>query len=108
MYDNLMKAALDPNSSIVEITPQQAQALANQGYTVVGSWKNQKPKGSGHIATVEAGHEYNSETGPYFGNVGDADFTGTNKTAVEAFGAKNFDSIKYYYDKDQFKNRRWY
>ena len=108
MYDNLMKAALDPNSSIVEITPQQAQALAKQGYTVVGSWKNQNPKRSGHIATVEAGHEYKPETGPYFGNVGDSRYTGTGQKAIEAFGEKNYQSIKYYYDKDQFKNRRWY
>ena len=108
MYDNLMKAAQNPNSSIVEITPQQAQALANMGYTVVGSWKNQNPKGSGHIATVEAGYEYDPETGPYFGNVGDSRYTGTNKTAVEAFGIGNYQSIKYYYDKEQFKNRRWY
>ena len=108
MYDNLMKAALDPNSSIVEITPQQAQALANQGYTVVGSWKNSNPDLSGHIATVEAGHEYDPENGPYFGNVGDSRYTGTGQKAIDAFGQYNYQSIKYYYDKDQFKNRRWY
>jgi len=103
-----MKAALDPNSSIVEITPQQAQALANQGYTVVGSWKNQKPKGSGHIATLESGYEYDPEEGPVFANVGVSEYTGTGQTAYKAFGQDNYQSIKYYYDKDQFKNRRWY
>ena len=108
MYDNLMKAAQNPNSSIVEITPQQAQVLANQGYTVVGSWKNSNPDLSGHIATVEAGHEYKPETGPYFGNVGSSEYTGTGQTAYKAFGQYNYQSIKYYYDKEQFKNRRWF
>ena len=108
MYDNLMKAAQNPNSSIVEVTPQQAQALANLGYTVAGTWQSTNPEVSGHIATVEAGHEYNSETGPYFGNEGDSRYTGTGQKAIEAFGEKNYQSIKYYYDKNQFKNRRWY
>ena len=43
-----------------------------------------------------------------YANVGDADFTGTGQKAIEAFGEDNYQSIKYYYDKDQFKNRRWY
>lgn len=61
-----------------------------------------------NIATVEAGHEYKPEKGPYFGNVGDSRYTGTGQKAIDAFGEKNYQSIKYYYDKDQFKNRRWY
>jgi len=108
MYDNLMKAAQNPNSSIVEITPQQAQALANQGFTVAGSWKNSDPTKSGHIATLESGYEYDPEKGPVFANVGVSDFTGNGQYAIDAFGQYNYQSIKYYYDKDQFKNRRWY
>ena len=36
-----------------------------------------------------------------------SDVEATQK-AIEAFGEKNYQSIKYYYDKNQFKNRRWY
>ena len=108
MYDNLMKATQNPNSSIVEITPQQAQALANQGFTVAGSWKNSDPTKSGHIATLESGYEYDPEKGPVFANVGVSDFTGNGQYAINAFGKDNYQSIKYYYDKNQFKNRRWY
>ncbi len=86
MFDNLVKAAGNPNSHIIEITPEQAQNLANKGYTVVGSWKNDKHNQSGHIATVEPGHEYEPDRGPYFGNVGDYRFTGKNKPAIECFG----------------------
>lgn len=106
MFDNLVKAAGNPNSHIIEITPEQAQNLANKGYTVVGSWKNDKPNQSGHIATVEPGHEYEPDRGPYFGNVGDYRFTGKNKPAIECFGIAKIPNIKYFYDEKQFY-RRW-
>lgn len=108
MFDNLMKAAQSPNSSIVEITAEQAQLLANRGYTVVGSWKNPNFNEPGHIATVEAGYDYNTEEGPYFANVGVSKYTGTKQTAIDAFGQLNYQSIKYYYDINQFKNRSRY
>ena len=106
MFDNLVKAAGNPNSHIIEITPEQAQNLANKGYTVVGSWKNDKPNQSGHIATVEPGHEYNIREGPYFGNVGTRRFSGFEKTALEAFGSDKLDKIKYFYYDNQFNKRR--
>lgn len=106
MFDNLVKAAGNPNSHIIEITPEQAQNLANKGYTVVGSWKNDKPNQSGHIATVEPGHEYNIREGPYFGNVGTRKYSGFEKTALEAFGSDKLDKIKYFYYDNQFNKRR--
>lgn len=42
------------------------------------------------------------------GNVGTSRYTGTGQKAIDAFGKDIYQSIKYYYDKDQFKNRRWY
>ena len=106
MFDNLVKAAGNPNSHIIEITPEQAQNLANKGYTVVGSWKNDKPNQSGHIATVEPGYEYEPDRGPYFGNVGTRKYSGFGKTALEAFGSDKLDKIKYFYYDNQFNNRR--
>jgi len=107
MYDNLAKAAAKEGSRIVEITtPEMAQKLANKGYTVVGSWKNPNPEKSGHIATVESGHKYNANEGPYFGNVGDKRFTGTNQSAFYAFGKYNYSNVKYYYCPTQFSRRR--
>lgn len=106
MFDNLVKAAGNPNSHIIEITPEQAQNLANKGYTVVGSWKNDKPNQSGHIATVEPGHKYNIREGPYFGNVGTRKYSGFEKTALEAFGSDKLDKIKYFYYDNQFNKRR--
>ena len=107
MYDNLIKASQTKGSGIVEISAEQAQKLANKGYTVVGSWKNKDPKKSGHIATVEPGHEYNVTNGPYFGNVGKSEYTGVKQSAIDCFGANKMSSIKYFYDCHQFKTRRF-
>ena len=74
--------------------------------TIVGSWKNPNPEKSGHIATVESGHKYNANEGPYFGNVGDKRFTGTNQSAFYAFGKYNYSNVKYYYCPTQFSRRR--
>ncbi len=107
MYDNLLKASQDKESGIIEITAEKAQELANLEYTVVGSWQNPDLSMPGHIATVEPGHKYDAETGPYFGNVGKQSSTGDNKNAIQAFGSAKIPYIKYYYCPTQFSKRRY-
>ncbi|EGC78882.1 hypothetical protein [Treponema denticola] len=93
---------------IQEITAEQAQDLANQGYTVVAMWENPSKKlnngkiiqGSGHIATVRPDLDKDKPTtDPQISNVGSS-----NKltTVSEGFfqGFKD-GTVKYYYDRNQ-------
>lgn len=99
---NLRDAAAAMNISITEISPQKAQQLANQGYTVVAAWEN--PTGdSGHLATVRPGKIFDETTGPMLNNIGKKNTTkviGTNG----AFGASVYANgdVHFYYDSRQF------
>ena len=101
--ENLMNAATGRDSSIMEITPQEAQKLANKGYTVVAAWKN--PSGSsGHMATVRPGNTFDELTGPMLNNIGAARTTGI-RTTIESFSASSYANgeVHFYYDFCQFE-----
>ena len=94
---------------IQEISADEAQKLANQGYTVVAMWKNpNKVKDengnwqevSGHMATLRPDYApYDSKAGPLVSNVGDKNSIETvNKRFYVGFKS---DTVKYYYDKNQ-------
>ena len=94
---------------IQEITAEQAQDLANQGYTVVAMWENPPKKlkngkiiqGSGHISTVRPDLNYDKyKNNPKISNVG-----GFNEITdvVKGFGLDDYPdrTVKYYYDRNQ-------
>ena len=94
---NLAMAAADPNSSIKEVTPKQAQALANRGYAVVGEHITEP---HGHLATVRVGGKFSKEHGPVINNIGAASRTGSDVLADKAFVGDA--PVHYYYDSNQF------
>ncbi len=90
---------------IQEITAEQAQDLANQGYTVVVMWENTETdkKGnrySGHISTVRPDLDKNTPTtDPQISNVGSKNELSTvSKSFQEGF---EDGTVKYYYDRNQ-------
>ena len=90
---------------IQEITAEQAQDLANQGYTVVVMWENTETdkKGnrySGHISTVRPDLDKNTPTtDPQISNVGSKNELSTVSKSFQ----KGFEdgTVKYYYDRNQ-------
>ena len=90
---------------IQEITVEQAQDLANQGYTVVAMWENTETdkKGnrySGHISTVRPDLDKNTPTtDPQISNVGSKNELSTVSKSFQ----KGFEdgTVKYYYDRNQ-------
>ncbi|EMB45562.1 MULTISPECIES: hypothetical protein [Treponema] len=90
---------------IQEITAEQAQDLANQGYTVVVMWENTKTdkKGnrySGHISTVRPYFRKDEEDkGPRISNVGrENELSTVSKSFQNGF---EDGTVKYYYDRNQ-------
>lgn len=99
---NLANAAATADASITEVEPQEAQQLANQGYTVIAAWEN--PTGaSGHLATVRPGGSFDKTTGPVLNNIGPKDFTDITNTST-AFGPDIYanGNVHFYYDSEQF------
>ena len=90
---------------IQEITAEQAQDLANQGYTVVVMWENTETdkKGnrySGHISTVRPDLDKNTPTtDPQISNVGSKNELSTVSKSFQK-GFKD-GTVKYYYDRNQ-------
>ncbi|WP_444819103.1 hypothetical protein E4N82_02115 [Treponema denticola] len=93
---------------IQEITAEQAQDLANQGYTVVVMWENPPKKlkngkiiqRSGHIATVRPDLDKNTPTtDPQISNVGSKNELSTVSKSFQ----KGFEdgTVKCYYDRNQ-------
>ena len=100
---NLVDAAATADASITEVEPQEAQQLANQGYTVVAAWEN--PTGaSGHLATVRPGGSFDEKTGPVLNNIGPESTTGVIRTS-KAFGMNRYanGNVHFYYDSEQFR-----
>ena len=99
---NLANAANDINDSITEVSAESAQTLANQGYTVVAAREN-TTGGSGHIATVRPGYEYDEIKGPMLNNIGAEERTNVIRTnsAFVGNGYTNVD-VHFYYDSNQF------
>ena len=87
----------------MQVGPERAQELANNGMVVIASWINPESGKPGHMATVTPWSTYNSSDGPMVSNAGPA---GWNEvmTASRAFGADNIDQVRYYYDPNQNKS----
>ena len=95
--------------NLVKVTPEQAQILANEGYTVVASWKNPQADSPGynpgHMSTVMASEDvYNPTLGPKVSNVGG--FNG-ERSVRNAFNigspgeASSMSDIGFYYEPSQ-------
>ena len=87
--------------NVFAVTPERAQALANEGRFVVASWIN--PSGrSGHIAAVRpSGEAYVASRGPYLANIG---ASVASRYTVDAFAVgrghqfpASMDEISYYF-----------
>jgi len=95
---SLQKAAKDPKSSYVEVSPSIAQDLANEGVTVTSILD-----GSNHISTVRpSSKKYDPKLGPLISNVGEV-----NKIMYvsdsQGYGMNNWTSgkIHFYVDTNQ-------
>ena len=99
---NLANSAADIDSSIMEISAESAQTLANQGYTVVAAREN-TTGGSGHIATVRPGNDFDEVNGPMLNNIGAEERTGIIHTN-RAFIGNDYTNgnVHFYYDSNQF------
>lgn len=49
---NQIAVNLSKSKEYKEVTPQDAQALANKGNLVIVAWQNPDPRHHGHVATV--------------------------------------------------------
>jgi hypothetical protein len=76
-----------------EVSPQQAQVLANEGRAVIGAWFN--PKGHGHVVTVRpegvAGDKPVGNRGPLLNDIGAFD-----RVAPQSAAFRSGDKIYYY------------
>ena len=104
---NLEKLALDfENSGILEVSPKQAQLLANIGVTVVAAWNGGDQKG--HMSTVMSEFmtdlKYSDDEGPILSNIGGK--VGIMTTKDGFWRVKTDDgwkkSVKFYIDTNQF------
>ena len=98
IYDNFVKLANDPNSTIVEVTPRYAQILANKGYIVFGV---RKAPIHGHIASVSNSYSYDNAFGPMIENLGGSDLTGYNYSVYVFRGSYEKGEVKFFYDVSQ-------
>jgi hypothetical protein len=89
----------EPSTRLKELSPEQAQMMANEGWTVITAWFN--PKGHpGHIATVRPSNEpFDPELGPLISNVGREVGEMYAKRAFSR--ASSLAEVKYYYDPKQ-------
>jgi len=96
---DVLEEAAD-SGKIDKITPEEAQELANHGFTVIGSWKN--PSGHPHYVTVspKQNTEFDSTVGPWVAHVGAG--TSTCMSAKSAFAGHNNDVLWYYNENQQF------
>ena len=95
--ENLESAANNLTSSIIEVSPENAQKLANLGFTVVGAKKTKN--GTGHIATVAPGYDFDKNEGPMMANVGGSDKEGFRR-AKDAYRDDNYEkgNVKFYFN----------
>jgi hypothetical protein len=94
--EHLVKMA--EGGKIIKIKAEEAQKLANIGYTVVAAWYNSD--GHGHLSTVRPWYDddYDDSRGPFLANVG----WQTGKMfafTTDAFGKDK--DVKFYYDPNQ-------
>ena len=86
----------------VELSGEQAQSMANQGWTVFAGWFNPESGGHGHIASVASSTgDYDPAQGPMVANAGPEGFMGGMSTR-QAFGrAYERGEVHFYYDPQQ-------
>ena len=92
-----------PGEQLHELTPENAQKMANFGYTVVSAWEN--PDGIGHLGTVRPNDgKFDPAKGPLISNIGWKNYI---RYAIEAYGVggrggpKKLSDIHYYFDPNQ-------
>jgi len=103
------QAANSDRTGIHRIGSEEAQEMANRGYVVIGSWMNTRGvnerDNSPHFATVRPNFvAYNPILGPLVANVGASNgiyFTRWTNTERGAFGRNAFDTIEWYYNRNQ-------
>jgi hypothetical protein len=77
---------------------QEAQEKANEGYVVIGAWKNTNgSNGPPHFVTVRPEFSYDVEEGPMLANVGESNGI---KPRSEGFFEKE-NAIRWYYNPEQ-------
>jgi hypothetical protein len=88
---------MSKNKKIIKVSPDEAQSLANEGYTVIAAKEH---SGHGHLSTVRTYTEnsYNKTLGPMLANVG-GDVGEMH--ANEGFRTNDINSISFYYDPSQ-------
>ena len=89
------------NCPIQELTPEQAQDYANEGYTVVAMWKNPNKGQSGHMSTVEGGHEFTDRNSMTIANIGANNKVTSLSTAFGITTNAPKSDIKFYVDTQQ-------
>lgn len=90
---NRMAQDLAVSPEYTEVTPDEAQTLANQGRLVIGAWFN--PAGHGHVVTVRPegvwGDSPAGNSGPLLNNVG-----ATDRITRQSRAFKSSDKVFYY------------
>jgi hypothetical protein len=96
------QAECSEKTGIYLLEAEEAQEKANQGYVVIGAWKNPKHGDNNppHYVTVRPGFEYDSDEGPMLANVGTAAQTEKEILAGRVF-SENLNNVKWYYNAKQ-------
>jgi hypothetical protein len=83
---NQMAQNLATSTDYRDVTPEEAQRLANQGNLVIGAWFN--PQGHGHVVTVRpdgvTGDEPFGRSGPLLNDIGENDWIARQSGAFKA------------------------
>ena len=89
------------NAALRMVTPERAQELANEGYTVVaGRLDDYTSDRIGHLATVRPSEElFDPELEPILSNVGGRNGISSARRAF--LRARSLDEVRYYYDPKQ-------
>jgi hypothetical protein len=113
---------MEKRGKVVELSPQEAQQKANEGYTVIVAWYNKtipsetNQNGTaeyhGHLSTVRPNPKegYDDSDGPLLANIGsDVEKLSTFFVFGNAYRVRN--EIKFYYDPNQDfvfrENKMW-
>jgi hypothetical protein len=96
---------MEKRGRVIEIKdPEEAQGKANEGYTVIVAWFNDRQPDAkgvchGHLATIRPYNNYDKKVGPFIANIG--------SHVRESYVSRDFPeafrdgTLKYYYDSNQ-------
>ena len=91
MYANAVDAANDPTSGVLEVTPEQAQSMAQNGQVVVavalGLMKANGERGRGHAGVVQPNSgPFDAAKGPMIGQAGEVTGVRSAKASFQENG----------------------